>query len=138
METNIINKVRIIIRNMENSESIDDCSYFDLFISSLNLKVTTPLTTDFLMNISDSIFYDSEYIRQIKQITSNYSLNYDRVPQLWISKINDIDIGVVLKYYFDGDSSVSEELNALFELESDDDLTSYFENCPHSLEGLGS
>ena len=51
METNIINKVRIIIRNMENSESIDDCSYFDLFISSLNLKVTTPLTTDFLMNI---------------------------------------------------------------------------------------
>ena len=59
METNIINKVRIIIRNMENSESIDDCSYFDLFISSLNLKVTTPLTTDFLMNISDSIFYDS-------------------------------------------------------------------------------
>jgi hypothetical protein len=57
---------------------------------------------------------------------------------LWISKINDIDIGVVLKYYFDGDSSVSEELNALFELESDDDLTSYFENCPHSLEGLGS
>ena len=98
METNIINKVRIIIRNMENSESIDDCSYFDLFISSLNLKVTTPLTTDFLMNISDSIFYDSEYIRQIKQITSNYSLNYDWVPQLWISKINDIDIGVVLKF----------------------------------------
>ena len=86
METNIINKVRVIIRNMENSESIDDCSYFDLFISSLNLKVTTPLTTDFLMNISDSIFYDSEYIRQIKQITSNYSLIYDRVPQLWISK----------------------------------------------------
>ena len=130
METNIINKVRIIIRNMENSESIDDCS--------LNLKVTTPLTTDFLMNISDSIFYDSEYIRQIKQITSNYSLNYDWVPQLWISKINDIDIGVVLKYYFDGDSSVSEELNVLFELESDDDLTSYFQNCSHSLEGLGS
>ena len=90
------------------------------------------------MNISDSIFYDSEYIRQIKQITSNYSLNYDWVPQLWISKINDIDIGVVLKYYFDGDSSVSEELNALFELESDDDLTSYFQNCSHSLEGLGS
>ena len=138
METNTINKVRIIIRNMENSESIDDCLYFDLFVSSLNLKITPPLTTDFLMNISNSIFYDSKYIRQIKQITSNYSLTYDRVPQLWISKINDIDIGVVLKYYFDGDSSVSEELNVLFKLESDDDLNSYFENCPHSLEGLGS
>lgn len=137
METNIINKVRVIIRNMENSESIDDCSYFDLFVSSLNLKVTTPLTTDFLMNISNSIFYDSEYIRQIKQITSNYSLNYNRVPQLWISKINDLDIGVVLKYYFDSDSAVAEELKALFKLESDDDLNSYFENCPHSLEGLG-
>ena len=82
MGTNIINKVRIIIRNMENSESIDDCSYFDLFVSSSNLKITPLLTTDFLMNISNSIFYDSKYIRQIKQITSNYSLTYDRVPQL--------------------------------------------------------
>lgn len=45
METNIINKVRVIIRNMENSESIDDCSYFDLFVSSLNFKVTTAFQT---------------------------------------------------------------------------------------------
>lgn len=136
-EHEYIKSVRVIIRNMENSEEIKDCSYFDLWVSSLNIEFLRPITTEYLSNISNTIFNDSKHVNDIKRITSEYSLTFDWVPQLWISKINDVDISMALKYFFDDDDSVTEDLDKIFMLD-EYDLDNFFESDGvHSLEGLG-
>jgi len=136
-EKETINSVRVVIRNMENSEEINACSYFELWVSSLNLEFIKPITTEYLANITDTIFNDSKHVNDIKSITSKYSITYDWVPQLWISKINNLDISMALKYFFDGDDSVAEDLNNIFKLE-EYDLDNFFESDGvYSLEGLG-
>ena len=135
-ENELINSVRILIRNMENSEDINNCSYFDLSVSTLNLGFITPITTEYLTDITNAIFYDSKHVDDIKRITSKYSLNYDWVPQLWITKINDVDISIAHKYFFEDDDTAKEELSNIFRLD-EYDLDNFFESDGvHSLEGL--
>ena len=135
-DNELINSVRILIRSMENSEDINNCSYFDLTVSTLNLGFKTPITTEYLTDITDAIFNDSKHVDDIKRITSKYSLNYDWVPQLWITKINDVDISIAHKYFFEDDDTAKEELNNIFKLD-EYDLDNFFESDGvHSLEGL--
>lgn len=131
-----LTSVRVLIRNSENAPEISDCPYFDLNVESLNLKLVHPIDIDYLTVVTDAIFYDTKHINDIKKITSKYSLVYDYVPQLWISKLNDIKIDSALKYFFDGDTSITTELNKVYKL-NEYDLDNFFESDGvHSLEGL--
>ena len=135
-ENEVINSVRVLIRNMENSEDVNNCSYFDLPVSTLSLEFITPITTEYLTTISNTIFNDSKHVDDIKRITSKYTLNYDWVPQLWITKINDVDISIAHKYFFEDDDTAKEELSNIFKL-NEYDLDNFFESDGvHSLEGL--
>ncbi len=132
-----LESVGIIIRNSEDAPLIADCPYFDLNVSSLGISFTIPLSTEKLKDISDEIFSNSDKINEIKSIASKYNLVYDKVPQLWIFKLNEVDISVGMKYFFDGNGDMEEELHEKFEL-NDYDLDNFFESdCVYSLEGLG-
>lgn len=89
-----------------------------------------------MTDITNAIFYDSKHVDDIKRITSKYSLIYDWVPQLWITKINDVDISIAHKYFFEDDDTAKEELSNIFRVD-ECDLDDFFESDGvHSLEGL--
>jgi len=132
----VIQKIRVIVRNMEDSPLVDNCPYFDLFISYLSLELTESLNIDGLKDITSSVFEDERTIGDIKRILRDYNLRYDDVPQLWISQIDNLDITCVMEYFFDGDESKEAKVNDLIQLKEYDLDNFYESDGVYSVESL--
>jgi hypothetical protein len=135
-EHSVIQKIRVIVRNMEDSPLVEDCPFFDLFISHLSIKKPDSLNIDILKDLTSAVFEDERTISDIKRILRDYRLQYDDVPQLWISQIDNLDITCVIEYFFDGDESKEAKVNDLIQLKEYDLDNFYESDGVYSVEGL--
>lgn len=136
IEPSVIQKIRVIVRNMEDSPLVEDCPFFDLFISYLSIKKPDSLNIDILKDLTSAVFEDERTISDIKRILRDYRLQYDDVPQLWISHIDNLDITCVIEYFFDGDESKEAKVNDLIQLKEYDLDNFYESDGVYSVEGI--
>lgn len=98
-EASVIQKIRVIVRNMEDSPLVEDCPFFDLFISYISIKKPDSSNIDRLKDLTSAVFEDERTISDIKRILRDYRLQYDDVPQLWISQIDNLDFTCVVSTF---------------------------------------
>lgn len=139
IEKETIRRVRVIIRNEEDPDTIEQCMFFDLFTEQLGMQYDKPLTINRLESISNTLFQDETKINEIKRILADYNLSFNLIPKLWISKINDLDLTPLLQFFFDNNQEKRTEANSILIFEDNIyKLEDMFESdMVHSVEGLG-
>lgn len=141
IENLVVNQVKIIIRNSENSKNIDECDYFNLNISDLQLSFETPFTFEQYDNLVKSILDNETKISEIKSIVSRYSITYDWLPQFWVVAFDDFDLEPLYKLHFDYDEAqvplILESFPGIDESDIEDYMDDFVLDCVFSVEGFG-
>lgn len=120
-------RIRMIVRDSEDPKSIDDCGFIDLFISDIKFDTTLPISMTRISDFKNRIFNSDKHVNTIRTILNGHDIDFNKVPQLWISKLGDIDLTCALKLFFEEDDTQENFVNEILELK-EYDLDNYYES----------
>ena len=119
--------IRMIVRDSEDPKRIDDCGFIDLFINDIKFDTTLPISMTRISDFKNRIFNSDKHVNTIRTILNGHDIDFNKVPQLWISKLGDIDLTCALKLFFEEDDTQENFVNEILELK-EYDLDNYYES----------
>lgn len=119
--------IRMIVRDSEDPKRIDDCGFIDLFINDIKFDTTLPISMIRISDFKNRIFNSDKHVNTIRTILNGHNIDFNKVPQLWISKLGDIDLTCALKLFFEEDDTQENFVNEILELK-EYDLDNYYES----------
>ncbi len=141
MSNELITDLEIYLRYSDDDVEIGHFSIkADTLIKLDNKK---DINYEKLMSIMsyDGLFENESFLNAAKKAASEFSLVFDKCPQLWVTKINQIDLTPIYDAHFNQNEKSKSVAAAIFKVEEnevDDTIEEYFTNTVFSVENLFS
>ena len=133
------------VRNLEvfirYSDGDTEVGSFSIEIeSTLHVPSDNEITYENLTHLIsyEGLFDDQPFLEAVKKEVSDFSLRMSDCPQLFVTKINNLDLKPLYDYHFKDEDNL-ENVVSLLNIESDeihDFLSDYFHETAYSVENL--
>jgi len=140
MSNELITDLEIYLRYSDDDVEI---GHFSIKADTLIKLDNKDINYEKLMSIMsyDGLFENESFLNAAKKAVSEFSLVFDKCPQLWVTKINQIDLKPIYDAHFNQNEESKPNAVAIFKVEEsevDDTLEEYFTNTVFSVENLFS
>ena len=131
-----VSELDIYIRYSDGDQEV---GYFSINIKS-ELKLPNEISYESLTNLIsyDGLFGDENFLNAVKYEVSEFSLKMSDCPQIFITKINDLDLKPLYDFHFNCEEN-EDIVATLMNINSDevsDFLSDYFNDTVYSIENL--
>lgn len=131
-----VSDLDIYIRYSDGDEEV---GYFSIEIES-ELKLPNEISYESLTQLIsyDGLYEDENFLNAVKNETAEFSLRMSDCPQIFITRINSLDLKPLYDYHFNEEEN-EESVATLLNINSDevsDFLSDYFQETAYSVENL--
>ena len=133
-----VSDLDIYIRYSDGNEEV---GYFSIEIES-ELKLPNEISYESLTHLISyyGLYEDENFLKAVKNETSEFSLRMSDCPQIFITRINNLDLKPLYDYHFNEEEN-EESVAKLLNINSDDVsdfLSDYFQETAYSVENAYS
>jgi hypothetical protein len=131
-----VSDLDIYIRYSDGNEEV---GYFSIEIES-ELKLPNEISYESLTHLISyyGLYEDENFLKAVKNETSEFSLRMSDCPQIFITRINNLDLKPLYDYHFNEEEN-EESVATLLNINTDevsDFLSDYFQETAYSVENL--
>lgn len=129
--------IEVYLRYSDGDEEIGDFTI--TFSSEIEIPTNINYNNLCIYLSYEGIYSEDYFISSIKNEVGKYSLKMNKCPQIWVTKINNINLKSLYQYNFDQDKNALIECAELLDKDLDtveDYISDYFLQTVFSVENI--